>query len=629
LHVFDYGACLKQDVDVTALAFLRQLLVLGKKLELGCSYERIQAVVGAYHDIERELRSPSLGWSCDSLGLDGSNDHHDSVGQRCSVLPLPITSTASAEEESGKEVENARGTEGESYGKSYQHFAGSLADGIEPLSPPLFKEERSVEEEQCRKNDIHLLNQIQRVADLIVGSMDEFDPIGFSTYLEEHGQGTGFRHGPGAVAERLKQHEKSCFPNWSAKLQSRFPFEFCGKTAGDLWRSVPLNHEVASRLIDVPKTTKGPRLIAAESTAHQWCQQLVMRFLFDESRRLFGSQKRVTKSFRGIERSDYYVNYIDFKNQKPSGDLVLEASLDRSLATVDLSDASDRLTCWTVERVFRKNPSLLTALHAARTRYLRDDISEERTFIKLKKFASQGTAVTFPVMSITMLCIALGASLMEAPTWHSLRKLRTKVRVFGDDIIIPKHGYARLVRAMELLQLKVNTAKSYVNGHFRESCGVDGYLGYDVTPIKPKTLVADSPASCQAVVDNTNNLFNKGYWHASTACFELLPARLRRGIRIVGPNDAGFRGVTSFTRGDESHLAKRWNSRLHRYEVRVWTLSVRTKGHQREGFPALLDFFASKHNHEHARIVSEFAEIRKTRIGLLWEPSNSDARISP
>lgn len=638
LRVFDRDASLKHEVDPTALAMLRQLLAFGSKIEVECTQDRIKAVMGAYYGIESRLRKPNLSWELDDLGLadqDESQDCTSSLGLWDSLLYREAHGTGNWDLHSGiryysgfnRDYPNLlHGTplyagiplSGQDIGASRRRFIRPMhvhlvqaldgsSDNVK-YSLPLFRDEQSDLDRQSLLEDQRLLNQIQKVADLICNSLDEYDPIEFSNQFDQTSKGIGFKHGPGAVAERLKNWEKSSFPNWPQKLQGTFPWEACGRTAGDPSER-PLNHEVASRLMAVPKTAKGPRLIAAEPTAHQWCQQLTWQWLRKECKRIFGS------------------DFIDFRRQSLSADLVLKASRDRELATVDLSDASDRLTCWTVERMFRCNPSLLTALHAARTRYLHDEVSEDGDFLSLRKFASQGTATTFPIMSMVMLFIALGASLDEEPTWHRLRKLRNQVRVFGDDIVIPSHGYVRLCRAMELLQLKVNMAKSYATGKFRESCGMDGFDGYDVTPIKPKHIVGDSPASCQAVVDNSNNLFMKGYWHASTACLDLLPARLRRGIRIVGPHDTGFSGLASFSGSDESHLAKRWNSRFHRYDVRVWQLSVQSYERPRDGHQALLDFFASKHNHEHARIVSKFADVRKTRIGLLWEPANSRGHL--
>jgi hypothetical protein len=240
--------------------------------------------------------------------------------------------------------------------------------------------------------------------------------------------------------------------------------------------------------------------------------------------------------------------------------------------------------------------------------------------LKPKKFASQGTATTFPVMSFIMLCIALGACTHGEVTWSKISRLRRHVRVYGDDIIIPTHGYARLVRAMELLQLRVNTAKSYVNGHFRESCGVDGFKGYDITPVRPKTLVANGPESIRAVVDTTNNLFNKGLWHASYSLEDLLPSRARCSIRVVGPGDSGYFGFASFVGTDESHLRTRWSNRYQRPEVLVWDLRSKTGRGNRDGYDALLDFFTRQHNPSNARVVSEYDRSRKSHGRLHWEP---------
>jgi len=627
LRIFDRDSCLKREADVNALFFLRSLLVIGKRIEVVCSDDRIQAKVGEYHDIERRLRLPSFRWEDDILHLTRDEElpdkgripnrtiHDSSYRDLFEYRDYPEDLSDNLSERTFGESDTR--TESETRRLPYDLMSVHLAQAMDHAYPTLFphgslffNEELTANETQRRKSDFRLLSKIQQVADLIFSTFDTFDPIAFSEWLEERGLGIGFKHGPGAVAERLKMHEKSCFPNWPQKLQNTFPWETCGKSAGSDMERPPL-HEVASRLICVPKTAKGPRLIAAEPTSHQWCQQLLLRFLFDQCRTHFG------------------VHFIDFKDQNKSGDMVLQASLDRELATVDLSDASDRLTCWTVERIFRTNASLVSALHAARTRYIRDEISDVPSFLSLRKFASQGTATTFPVMSLVMLCIALGSTLdhTDRVTWARMKELRTKVRVFGDDIILPTYGYERLVRAMDLLQLKVNTAKSYIHGHFRESCGTDGFRGYNVTPVKPRTLVADSPASCQAVVDTSNNLFNKGLWYASRTADDQLPISVRKYLRIVGPNEAGFSGLTSYVGSDESHLIQRWNSRLHRNEVRVWSIRSKTERSERDGFDGLLDFFARSYDSRNPRVVSESVDRRRTISRSLWEPQNTDARV--
>jgi hypothetical protein len=489
LLVFDNQACLKEDADVTAISFLRQLCCLGKKIEVECSPSRIRDTIGEYYDIERTCRPATLRWSEDKLDPDN----------RLRTL----------------------------------HICDSMDSDL-----PLFRGTSSPAISGVLKAD---LERIQRIADLVFGTFASFEPTAYSDGKFESGEGSGFRHGPGAVAVKPSSGYKYSFDNWSAKLNEYFPYQSCGRTAGEDSGTWPRNHEVASRLHLVPKSAKTPRIIAAEPVEHQWCQQLIRSFLQDEITRLFGT------------------DFIDFRKQQRSGELVRQASVDRSLATIDLSSASDRLSCWVVERLLRRNPSLLHSIHSSRTRVLRlhNEVGE-LDYLKLRKFASQGTAVTFPVQSLVFLIIALGVSTDGSDGLvRKINALRTQVRVYGDDIIIPTNRYERMINALEFLGLKANTSKSYHAGYFRESCGTDCYKGYDVTPVKPKVIIPGGPASCQAVVDTTNNLFNKGYWHASYSLETLLPVRVRQHLRIVG-QDTGTIGLSSFSGSSECHLYKRW-----------------------------------------------------------------------
>lgn len=582
LRVFDESSCLRQDVDSTALAFIRQIVGLGKRIQVDCSPERVNASIRNFINVDQALRQPTLQWADDTLSGDLRRvDRHFS-----DCLPTPDW------------MHNPQGT--------LQSEPGWECDM------------------QCRKNqpaDHRILDKLQQVADLVSQNLMPFLPLMHSAFLESKSEGLGTRHGPGAVAERLKNHEKSRFPNWPHKLEQRFPFESFGKPVG-FTRDRPLNHEVPSRLICVPKTAKGPRLIAAEPVAHQWCQQLIYSWI---RQRLDETRRSPKNKIGGLG------DFINFRRQDISGGMVYQASLNRKLATVDLTDASDRLSCWTVERMFRRNPSFLSALHAARTRWLMQDISSANdSFIKLRKFSSQGAATNTPVQSLCFLIIALASAIGDGKvTWERIMRLRGQVRVYGDDTILPTHGYVRLSTIMDLLQLKVNKAKSFVHGHFRESCGVDGYLGDDVTPVKPKTFVADGPTSCQAVIDTTNNLFYKGYWHASNNLQATIPIRVQRGLRIVARTDVGFAGLASFSGSDESHLRQRWNSRLHRYEGKVWRLSPSSLKRDRQGFDVLTDFFSRAYDPYNPRIAGTYGQIQRVSSDLLWEPLNSGAHGYP
>jgi hypothetical protein len=562
LRVFRKDSILREEVDVNAVAFLEQLCRLGKNVTVECSLAKTRQCQEDYHDIEKVLRPPTLEWAEDVLSHDRAEALH--LTDACLDCNTDVLLDS----------------------QEMFDFLG-----------------RTDVRKQLR--DRELLRQCQLVADLVSQELGVFLPLQYSTERESEGIGSGLRHGPGAVSLMPKSRDKHDFFAWSNKLEGVFPYKLFGLVHPYQEHTLPANRELPSRLLGVPKSAKAPRLIAAEPVEHQWCQQLIWSWI---RHRVDGT--RVS-------------HFLDFRKQELSGALVIQASLDRKLATVDLSSASDRLTCWTVERVFRCNPSFLRALHAARTRWTFDNIEPSRgSFIKLKKFASQGTATTFPVQSLVFLIIALASALGdEEVTWKNLLRYRGKVRVYGDDIVVPTHGYARLIRTMEILQLKVNDSKSYALGSFRESCGTRGYAGYDITCVSPKVFVADGPASVQAVIDTTNNLFYKGYWHASTALERYIPPRVRRGLRYISKSDAGISGLATCSGTDESHLRRRWNSTLHRHEVRVWQNSASSKKRPRDGYTALLDFLSRPHNKWEPRVVSEYAlNTRKSKHGLRWEP---------
>ena len=546
LRVFDSNACLREDADVNAIFFLRQLCCLGKKVQTECSPARHNKAIGEYHDIERSARPPSLQWAADEL--DPNNRGH--AVHLCDGMDsgLPLFPTADAD--------------------------GEYEDRI-------------------------LLEGCQRVADFLSRALGFFEPVTYSGDRYAETGKSGFRHGRGAVADRRGKVNKYDFPRWSSKLEEWFPYRTVGTIASDT-ESNPINHEVASRLMAVPKTAKAPRLIASEPTEHQWCQQLTWTFMRDKLAALLGTE------------------FICFRKQELSQAMVLKASLDRSLATIDLSSASDRLTCWTVERVFRRNPSVLHALHAARTRYIRYDDEYMSSFIKLKKFASQGTAVTFPVQSFVFLCIALGVCINGDVTWQKIGRLRHHVRVFGDDIIVPNTRYAAATRALTLLGLKVNEEKSFHVGYFRESCGMDAFKGFDITPVKPVHVVADGPTSRKALLDTTNNLFKKGLWNASRALESTLGNRILQRLPIVG-RDSGIVGRTSFVGSSLRHLDKRWNNLLHRTEYRTWTFRSKAERDRTDERFALHQYFTEAPTPD---VVWRhgIAKRSKSSDGLRWEP---------
>lgn len=506
-RVFDKRCCLLEDPDATAIAFIRQLCCLGKKIEVDCTRERVEEALSQYYRVESSLPRPTLPWDSDDLGDDDD-----------------IRSLS---------------------------FAPRGADDCGQLD---------LLDQVIQDRSVSSSIMLDRLFEHVSSVLGEFNPL--SETLE-------YRHGPGAVADLRGSGFKYQFPTWPVKLDNQFPFDWCGATHIDQ-EDRPSPHEPPSRLIAVPKTAKAPRFIAAEPVAHQWCQQAIFRWM------------------DGRFRDTWIGDFIDLRDQGASQRLVTQASIDRELVTVDLSSASDRLSCYVVERAFKRNPSFLRALHASRTRWVRDEISSVPNYFVARKFAAMGSAVTFPVQSLVFLVLALHSCGWNG-RFDDLKRLKGKVRVFGDDIILPEYGYAPLQTLLASLSLKINREKSFSRGHFRESCGQDSWRGYDVTPLKPKVCGGTKPAAVEGTIALSNNLHSKGFWQAARASLSTLDKRLTR-LLILQRTVAGC-ALFTFGPGSIDHLDKRWNSDTQRTEVR--TLVVKTKAPRRTQHvkESLLQFF--------------------------------------
>jgi hypothetical protein len=77
-----------------------------------------------------------------------------------------------------------------------------------------------------------------------------------------------------------------------------------------------------------------------------------------------------------------------------------------------LKSASDRISCWVIERLFRRSPSLLSALYATRTRWITQSLDKKSPeACRLRKFSTMGSAVTFPVQTILFSVLAVSSVL--------------------------------------------------------------------------------------------------------------------------------------------------------------------------------------------------------------------------
>jgi hypothetical protein len=259
--------------------------------------------------------------------------------------------------------------------------------------------------------------------------------------------------------------------------------------------------EPAAKVVFVPKDSRGPRLISEEPREFMYIQQGLMAKLYDT-----------------VERQPAIAGQIGFTDQTRNQEMAKQASIDGCHATLDLKEASDRVSVELVARLFPANwTECLMASRSLRT------ILPDGTEVPLNKFAPMGSACCFPVEAICFWAIALaaidpGQSYINRLFKGRLKKDDMRISVFGDDIIVPTEHAQTVAGALEAVGLKVNRDKSFWNGFFRESCGGDYFNGHNVTPIRCKALPENNARARHRTAELFNNFIRRyGYEHVGLA----------------------------------------------------------------------------------------------------------------
>lgn len=231
----------------------------------------------------------------------------------------------------------------------------------------------------------------------------------------------------------------------------------------------------------VPKDSRGPRAISCEPPQLMWIQQ----------------GQRAAIEAAALRYSDRRINFDD---QSINAELALRASLDNSMATLDMKDASDRVSKALVTELFPEH--VLVPLLASRslfTRFRNEALKIDEVFA-LRKFSPMGSAVCFPIESIVFWALSVATVLVKSPGYRTLGDPRKLVYVFGDDLIVPSGWASVIMETLEKFCLVFNRDKCFTQGPFRESCGCDAFMGTKVTPIKLKTLFPTSLGQAENVM---------------------------------------------------------------------------------------------------------------------------------
>lgn len=280
---------------------------------------------------------------------------------------------------------------------------------------------------------------VQDVRGIIAGILGTLSPSKLR-YAESE-----FRFGPGATSD--VSGKKVLLSNKITMRKYGITPRLARFRNGLLWPGATVRLHAYSKLTTVPKSALTDRTIAIEPHLNVYVQLGI------------GSLIR-----KRLEQNGLLCSTQEFNRQA--------ALLARKCgwATVDLSAASDTISTEVVEALLPAD--WFELLYSARTDFVQ---LPDKQFLELEKFSSMGNGFTWELETLIFWAIARAVSRrVGVNEWDTL--------AFGDDIVIDAKAYPLLARALDHFGFKVNSKKSFWQGDFFESCGVDVFRNQDVRP---------------------------------------------------------------------------------------------------------------------------------------------------
>lgn len=423
------------------------------------------------------------------------------------------------------------------------------------------------------------------------------------------------KHGPGSVADKLTSNGKYRQRTWTSRLERVFPLDeylipnhhFVGEL--DQVNVLEPGDELPVRVISVPKTLKTPRIIAVEPTCMQYAQQALLRsFLV------------------AYGRDELLPKLIGFDDQVPNQDLAREGSLDTRTATLDLSEASDRVSNQLVRSMLQRWPLLQEAVDATRSRRA---VVRGHGVLRLAKYASMGSALCFPMEAMvftTLIYLGIAKGLNRTLTSRDVKSFAGSVRVYGDDLIVPVDHVHTIVQTLEHFGARVGLDKSFWTGRFRESCGREYFMGQDVSIVRVRQVLPDTIADATSVI-STVKLRNLLYHAGFSSAVEWLDSQLGAMLKHypeVGPDSPVLGRETC----GSTYQVDRMHPTLHSPQVRGYVVHGKPPADKLEGPGALLKCLLKLEQLSPAEPGEFIQEVPGYRSGLArinkYEPSVLD-----
>lgn len=368
-------------------------------------------------------------------------------------------------------------------------------------------------------------------------------------------QNINCKHGPGVTANVsiLEKYDHTLTASLSSVSHFGSTFFFnetdgiVRETRYPVWSHRDYFRDAScAKVILVPKDSRGPRLISCEPAENQWVQQGIARYMVEK-----------------LETDPISAGSVNFTSQEVNRNLVLEHSVSREFSTLDLKDASDRVSLQLVDRLF-DGLELLDALHLVRSNrtqvprsnrlildlgrfwnqrlmvlvivcayleaYIKRLLGADTHFeLSLRKHAPMGSALCFPVMAVSIYSILIAGLIGRG---LSFSEAKGSVYIYGDDIVIRTEYATYAIALLERYGLRVNKDKCFIDSLFLESCGMDAFNGNIVTPVRLRecevcpNVLREKPKILVSLLETANLLAESGYGRTSQMLYSYCEAWL-------------------------------------------------------------------------------------------------------
>lgn len=323
---------------------------------------------------------------------------------------------------------------------AYKKFM-SVDSGLEQINSDLTWSNLALNEPVIH----HILWRAARKMERLLGPLD----------LEEIKERAAFSHGATMLHPRVRGRSPYKFSLENPEVTVQ-----CASLAWSFIQDSPhwsdsvksLTLVPGNRLTTVPKDSEIDRVIACEPTMNMYIQKGIGAVIRDR--------------LRGVG--------IDLNNQCKNQELALAGSLTGSLATVDLSAASDSISLAICKLLLPEQWYYL--LLQTRSDF---GIMPDGTKLMYHKISSMGNGYTFELESALFWVITQAC---EDEVADSLGTKPHRCSVYGDDIICLTETVPALRMVLEHCGFGFNDDKSFYLGPFRESCGKHYFNGIDVSP---------------------------------------------------------------------------------------------------------------------------------------------------